>query len=173
MLRRTFARLEISNKPYIPRLFPVKASTGFAGLPVEPLWKPKLLAAAAELEAFLKTCDIPKDSTYYNVGMTLCKRVFHAMEMCGDDWARFEKEYFWGWPVEYVLQITWREIETAQKWNEYRFWEIDPDAVKQLAYEEQGIGKEGSQYVPPFMQSIYKDYQKKEECPHKRRNGRT
>ena len=164
MLRRCLPWRVISMEAYIPRAFPVKAATGMAGLPVEPLWKAKLLAAAAELEAFVKTSDIPKDSTYFNITMTLVKRVFKGAEVCGDDWARIEKEYFWGWPVEYVLQVTWREIETAQRWNEYRFWELDPEAVKELGREEQGIGKEGASHMPPFVAAVYKDYEKRKQA---------
>ena len=65
LFRATLALRTISDE-YIPRAFPVKSTTGLAGVAVEPLWKPKLLAAAAELEAFLKTSDIPSETTYYN-----------------------------------------------------------------------------------------------------------
>eukprot|EP00760_Papus_ankaliazontas_P002191 PhM_4_TR10882/c0_g1_i1/m.75461 len=163
MLRSTVALYAISEQEYIPRAFPIKATTGLAGLPVEPLWKAKLLAASTELEMFVKTSDIPKDSSYFNITMTLVKRIFKGIEVCQDDWARIEKEYFWGWPVEYILQITWREIETAQRWNEFRLWELDPDAIKEIAKEEQGIGLEGNQYIPPFMSNIYRDYKKRKQ----------
>jgi hypothetical protein len=161
--RRTPPRLWISDE-FIPRSFPVKATTGLSGIPVEPLWKPKLLAAAAELNAFMKTSDIPPESTYYNITMTLIKRIHKGCEACGDDWMTLEKTYFWGWPVEYVLQITWRELETAQKWNEWRFWELDPEQVKKVAREDQGIGKQGAGYVSPWEQTVREDYDKRKRA---------
>lgn len=163
MLQRTSAALDIS-KEYRPRSYPVKSSTGLVGIVVEPLWKPKLLAAAAELQAFMKNSDIPPESTYYNITMTLVKRIVKGIEMCGDDWMTLEKTFFWGWPVEYVLQITWREIDTAQKWNEWRFWELDPEQVKKIAREDQGIGKEGAGYTLPWEQIVREDYDKRKKA---------
>lgn len=159
-LRATPLRYFISED-YIPRNFPLKATTGLAGVSVEPLWKPKLLAAATELEAFMKRSDIPPETTYYNITLTLTKRVFAGIEACGDDWLTLEKKYFWGWPVEYILQITWREIETAQKWNEWRFWELDPEQVKKVAKEDQGIGREGAGFKMPWETMAREDYDKR------------
>ena len=105
IFRRTARLLTISDE-YIPRAFTVKSTTGLAGVAVEPLWKPKLLAAAAELQAFLTTSDIPPESTYYNVTMTLVKRINYGVKECQDDWCTLEKKFFWGWPVEYILQVT-------------------------------------------------------------------
>ncbi len=159
----TSTRLVISEH-YWPRNYPVKATTGLAGISVEPLWKPKLIAAAAELEAFMLNSDIPPESTYYNVTMTLVRRIFAGIEQCGDDWLTLEKKYFWGWPVEYVLQLAWRELETAQKWNEWRFWELDPEQVKKIAKEDQGIGKEGAGYRAPWETLCREDYDKRKKA---------
>lgn len=161
---RASPRLLTISDEYIPRKFPVKATTGLAGIAVEPLWKPKLLAAAAELKAFLTTSDIPPESTYYNVAMTLVKRVNYGVSECQDDWVTLEKKYFWGWPVEYILQVTWRELETAQKWNEWRFWELDPEQVKKVAREDQGVGREGLAYSTPFEQVVREDFDKRKKA---------
>jgi hypothetical protein len=165
--RTLFARsaplLTISEQ-HIPRTYPVKATTGLSGLGVEPLWKPKLIAAAAELEAFMLNSDIPPESTYYNVTMTLVRRIFAGIEQCGDDWLTLEKKFFWGWPVEYVLQLAWRELETAQKWNEWRFWELDPEQVKKIAKEDQGVGKEGAGYRAPWETLCREDYDKRKKA---------
>lgn len=163
LMRRTPAALNISDD-YIPRKFPVKTTTGLVGISVEPLWKPKLLAAAAELQAFMKNSDIPPESTYFNITMTLIKRIVKGIEICGDDWMTLEKTFFWGWPVEYVLQITWREIDTAQKWNEWRFWELDPEQVKKIAREDQGIGKDGVGYKLPWETIVRDDYDKRKKA---------
>jgi hypothetical protein len=163
LMRRTPSLFIISDE-YIPRNFPVKATTGLAGISVEPLWKPKLLACAAELQAFVKSSDIPPESTYYNITLTLTKRIFKGIEMCGDDWMTLEKTFFWGWPVEYILQITWRELDTAQRWNEWRFWELDPEQVKKIGREDQGIGKEGAQFTLPFEQVVRDDYDKRKKA---------
>lgn len=162
LFKRTPVALTISDE-YIPRSFPVKATTGLAGISVEPLWKPKLLAAAAELQAFMKNSDIPPESTYYNITMTLIKRIVKGIELCGDDWMTLEKQFFWGWPVEYMLQVTWREIDTAQKWNEWRFWELDPEQVKKIAKEDQGVGKEGAGYTLPWESVVREDYDKRKK----------
>ena len=162
-LRRTGLMLTISDD-YIPRKFPVKTTTGLVGISVEPLWKPKLLAAAAELQAFMKQSDIPPESTYYNITMTLVKRIVKGVEMCGDDWMTLEKTFFWGWPVEYILQVTWREIDTAQRWNEWRFWELDPEQVKKIAREDQGVGKEGAGYQLPWEKIVREDYDKRKKA---------
>lgn len=162
-LRATAPLLAISDD-YIPRAFPVKATTGLSGVAVEPLWKPKLLAAAAELESFLHTSDIPPESTYFNVTMTLVKRIKYGIKECGDDWVTIEKRYFWGWPVEYILQVTWRELGTAQKWNEWRFWELDPEQVKKVAREDQNIGKEGVGANSPWEQVIREDFDKRKKA---------
>lgn len=165
-IRRSPIALTISED-FIPRSFPLKGTTGLAGVSVEPLWKPKMLAAAAELEAFMKQSDIPPESTYYNITMTLVRRIFKGIEACGDDWMTLEKTYFWGWPVEYFLQVAWRELDTAQKWNEYRFWELDPDQVKKIAKEDQGIGKEGQGYMTPWEIAVRQDYdQRKKSLSH-------
>lgn len=156
-------RLVISDE-YIPRAFPVKSTTGLAGVSVEPLWKPKLLAAAAELQAFLTTSDIPPETTYYNVTMTLVKRINYAVKTCGDDWNTLEKKFFWGWPVEYVLQVTWREMETAQKWNEWRLWELDPEQVKKVARQDSNTGKEGLQNRTPWEQVVRDDFDKRKKA---------
>lgn len=163
LFQRTPALLVISDE-YIPRAFPVKSTTGLAGVAVEPLWKPKLLAAAAELQAFLVSSDIPPETTYYNITMTLIKRINYSIKECGDDWCTIEKKYFWGWPVEYILQVTWREMETAQKWNEWRLWELDPEQVKKVAREDQGIGKEGLGYSPPWEQVAREDFDKRKKA---------
>ncbi|CAJ1034267.1 hypothetical protein, conserved [Leishmania lindenbergi] len=157
-------RLLTISDEYIPRAFPVKSTTGLAGVAVEPLWKPKLLAAASELQAFLHTSDIPPESTYYNVTMTLVKRINYGIKECQDDWCTLEKKFFWGWPVEYILQVTWRELETAQKWNEWRFWELDPEQVKRVAREDQGIGKEGLGYNTPWEQVVREDFDKRKKA---------
>lgn len=156
-------RLLVISETYIPRTFPVKATTGLSGIPVEPMWKAKLLSAAAELNAFLKKSDIPVESTYYNVTMTLVKRINKGIEACGDDWMSLEKTYFWGWPVEYMLHVTWREMETAQKWNEWRFWELDPEQVKKVAREDQGVGRQGAGYMTPWEQVARDDYDKRKK----------
>nr|CCC93584.1 conserved hypothetical protein [Trypanosoma congolense IL3000] len=161
--RRTAALLTISDE-YIPRAFPVKSTTGLAGIAVEPLWKPKLLAAASELQGFLTSSDIPPESTYYNIAMTLVKRINHGIRECQDDWCTLEKRYFWGWPVEYILQVTWRELETAQKWNEWRFWELDPEQVKKVAREDQNIGREGLGYNSPWEQVVREDFDKRKKA---------
>lgn len=163
LVRPTRPLRTISDE-YIPRNFPVKATTGFAGLSVEPLWKPKLLAAAAELQAFLKSSDIPPDSTYYNVTMTLVKRIYASVDECGDDWMTIEKKYFWGWPIEYILQVTWREVDTAQRWNEWRFWELDPEQIRKVAREDQGVGKPGVGYQTPWDQVVREDYDKRKKA---------
>lgn len=163
MFHPTRVSLVISNE-YIPRNFPVKPTTGMPGLGVEPLWKPKLLAAAAELEAFLKHSDIPPETTYYNTAMTLVKRIYGSVEECGDDWMTIEKKYWWGWPVEYILQVTWRELETAQKWNEWRFWELDPQQVRKIAREDAGVGRRGAGYETPWEQVVRKDYDKRKKA---------
>ncbi|CBH15429.1 hypothetical protein, conserved [Trypanosoma brucei gambiense DAL972] len=162
-LRPTAILMTISDE-YIPRAFPVKSTTGLAGIAVEPLWKPKLLAAASELQAFLTSSDIPPESTYYNIAMTLVKRVNHGIKECQDDWCTLEKRYFWGWPVEYILQVTWRELETAQKWNEWRFWELDPEQVKKVAREDQNIGREGLGYNSPWEQVVREDFDKRKKA---------
>ncbi|KAH9597428.1 hypothetical protein LSM04_005195 [Trypanosoma melophagium] len=162
-LRCTVVLRTISDE-YIPRAFPVKSTTGLAGVAVEPLWKPKLLAAAAELQAFLTTSDIPPETTYYNIAMTLVKRINHGVKECQDDWCTLEKRYFWGWPVEYILQVTWREVETAQKWNEWRFWELDPEQVKKVAREDQNIGREGLGYNSPWEQVVREDFDKRKKA---------
>lgn len=156
--------LRVISDEYIPRSFPVKATTGLAGIEVEPLWKPKLLAAAAELEAFLRASDIPPESTYFNTTMVLVKRVRAGIKECGDDWMSVEKKYFWGWPVEYMLQITWRELENAQRYNERRPWEIDPEQTRKIAREDLGVGKEGAQYRTPFEQVVRDDYDKRKKA---------
>lgn len=161
---RSTARLLTISDEYIPRAFPVKSTTGLAGVAVEPLWKPKLLAAASELQAFLATSDIPPESTYYNVTMTLVKRINYGVKECQDDWCTLEKKFFWGWPVEYILQVTWRELETAQKWNEWRFWELDPEQVKRVGREDQGIGKEGAGYNTPWEQVVREDFDKRKKA---------
>lgn len=163
IFRRTNVYRMVSDE-YIPRAFPVKATTGLAGVAVEPLWKPKLLAAASELQAFLKSSDIPPESTYYNVAMTLVKRVNYGIKECKDDWCTLEKKFFWGWPVEYILQVTWRELETAQKWNEWRFWELDPEQVKKVAREDQNIGKEGLGCNTPWEQVVREDFDKRKKA---------
>ena len=163
MLRPTAAKLAISDE-YIPRAFPVKATTGLAGVSVEPLWKPKLLAAASELKAFLHSSDIPPESTYFNVTMTLIKRIEFGIKECEDDWVTLEKRYFWGWPVEYILQVTWRELGTAQRWNEWRFWELDPEQVKKVAREDQNIGNEGVGANTPWEQVIREDFDKRKKA---------
>ncbi|KPA85866.1 putative mitochondrial NDUFA5/B13 subunit [Leptomonas pyrrhocoris] len=163
VFRNTSRLLTISDE-YIPRAFPVKSTTGLAGVAVEPLWKPKLLAAASELQAFLTTSDIPPESTYYNVTMTLVKRINYGIKECQDDWCTLEKKFFWGWPVEYILQVTWRELETAQKWNEWRFWELDPEQVKRVGREDQNIGKEGIAYNTPWEQVVREDFDKRKKA---------
>lgn len=163
LFRATLALRTISDE-YIPRAFPVKSTTGLAGVAVEPLWKPKLLAAAAELEAFLKTSDIPSETTYYNIAMTLVRRIKGGINECQDDWVTLEKKYFWGWPVEYILQVTWREMETAQKWNEWRFWELDPEQVKKVAREDSNLGKEGLGYNTPWEQVIREDFDRRKKA---------
>lgn len=162
-MRNSRTLLTISDE-YIPRAFPVKATTGLAGVAVEPLWKPKLLAAAAELEAFLKSSDIPPETTYYNIAMTLVRRVKGGVKECADDWCTLEKKYFWGWPVEYILQVTWREMETAQKWNEWRFWELDPEQVKKVGREDSNIGKEGLGYNTPWEQVVREDFDRRKKA---------
>lgn len=161
---RSTTPLSIISDKYIPRTFPLKATTGLAGISVEPLWKPKLLAAATELQSFMKKSDIPPESTYYNITLTLTKRIYKGIEACGDDWMTLERTYFWGWPVEYVLQITWRELDTAQKWNEWRFWELDPEQVKKVAREDQGVGKPGAGYMTPWEQVAREDYDKRKKA---------
>ncbi|CCW68807.1 unnamed protein product [Phytomonas sp. Hart1] len=163
LLRRTFVCKMISDE-YIPRAFPVKVTTGLSGISVEPLWKPKLLAAASELHAFLITSDIPPESTYYNITLTLIKRINHGIKECQDDWCTLEKKYFWAWPVEYILQVTWRELETAQKWNELRLWELDPEQVKKVAREDQNIGKEGLGCNSPWEQVVREDFDKRKKA---------
>ncbi|KAG8345062.1 hypothetical protein ERJ75_001337600 [Trypanosoma vivax] len=163
VFHRTSVLRTISDE-YIPRAFPVKSTTGLAGIAVEPLWKPKLLAAASELQAFLTSSDIPSESTYYNIAMTLVKRINHGIKECQDDWCTLEKRYFWGWPVEYILQVTWRELETAQKWNEWRFWELDPEQVKKVAREDQNIGREGLGYNSPWEQVVREDFDKRKKA---------
>jgi len=156
--------LKLISDEYIPRAFPVKATTGLTGINVEPLWKPKLLAAAAELEAFLKTSDIPPESTYYNATMTLVKRINYAIKMCGDDWVTIERKYFWTWPVEYILQITWRELEVAQEWNEMRTWEIDPEQVKKTAKEDYGYGRTGFGFSTPWETAVREDFERRKRA---------
>jgi len=161
-IHRTPLRLVISNE-YQPRNFPVKATTGMAGLSVEPLWKPKLLAAAAELHAFLRHCDIPKDSTYYNITMVLVKRIYGAIDECGDDWLTLEKKYFWGWPVEYILQITWKEVDVARKFNDDREWEIDPNMMKRIINEDVGVGRNKPGMITPWEQVVREDYDRRKK----------
>ncbi|EPY31984.1 hypothetical protein STCU_00090 [Strigomonas culicis] len=163
LFSRTSVLLTVSDE-YIPRAFPVKATTGLAGVAVEPLWKPKLLAASAELQSFLMTSDIPPESTYYHVAMTLVKRINYGVKECQDDWCTLEKKFFWGWPVEHILQVTWRELETAQKWNEWRLWELDPEQVKKVAREDQGIGREGRGYATPWEQVAREDFDKRKKA---------
>jgi hypothetical protein len=160
---RTAVRKMISDK-YIPRKFPVKATTGIAGLSVEPLWKPKLFAATVELKAYLKQSDIPTTNTYYNTTMFLITRVLKGIEECEDDWVTIERKYFWGWPVEMMMQFVWRELETAQKYNEARLWELDPDAVRTLGKETVGLGKEGDGWQPPWEQVARRDYDRRKRA---------
>lgn len=155
--------LPISNQN-IPRKYPVKVTTGLAGLTVEPLWKPKMLAAAAELQTFLKSSDIPPDSTFYNSTMVLVKRIYAGIEECGDDWCTLEKRWFWGWPVEYILAVTYRQIDTTQKWNEYRFWELDPEMIKKVAAEDQGMGKKGLSSITPWEQIVREDFDRRKKA---------
>ena len=149
---------------YIPRNFPVKPTTGMAGISVEPLWKPKLIAAAHELRTFLKNSDIPPTSTYYNTTDLLCRRIFAAIEECGDDWMTIEKKYFWGWPVEYILQVTWRELDTCSRWNEWRLWELDPEQIRKVAKEDTGLGRTQAGYQTPWEQVVREDFDKRKKA---------
>jgi hypothetical protein len=162
-LRRTRPLRTISDE-YIPRAFPVKATTGLSGVNVEPMWKPKLLAAAAELEGFLKTSDIPPETTYYNVSMTLVKRVKAGIRECGDDWVTLERKYFWGWPVEHILNLTWRELDNAQRWNEQRLWELDPEQLRKASREQRGVDKYGPGYHTPLDQIVRDDFDRRKKA---------
>lgn len=164
LLFRATCRLLTISDEYIPRSFPLKATTGLTGVSVEPLWKPKLMAASSELEAFLKASDIPPETTYYNAAMVLVKRVNHGIKMCGDDWVTIEKKYFWGWPVEFILNKVWTEIENAKNWNENRLWEVDPEQIKKAAREDQHFGKHGPGYNLPFEQVIRDDFDRRKKA---------
>ena len=158
--RRTPVLLTISNE-YIPRQFPLKATTGLAGISVEPLWKPKLIAAVAELEGFLKASDIPEELTYYNMTMVLVRRVKAGIEACGDDWITFEKTYFWGWPVEFVLQLVWRELNNARGFAEARSWEIDPEQLRKV-YKADGLI--GEKNRTPWENMVRDDYDRRKKA---------
>lgn len=168
MLRSTTSKLLIRRSPflqriaddYIPRSFPIKATTGMAGISVEPLWKPKLLAATAELDAFLKSSDIPEEITYYNTCMVLVRRVRAGIEACGDDWLTFEKTYFWGWPVEFVLQLVWRELNNCRGFNEARSWEIDPEQMRKV-YKADGLLSEKNRL--PWETMVREDYDRRKK----------
>ena len=163
LFRSTCRLLTISDE-YIPRACPVKATTGLAGVNVEPLWKPKLMAATAELEAFLKASDIPPETTFYQTSFVLVRRVNHGLKMCGDDWLTMEKKYFWGWPVEFILNKVWGEVETARRWNEMRLWEVDPEQMKKAAREDQHYGKHGPGFNLPFEQVIREDFDRRKKA---------
>lgn len=154
----------VISQDHIPRNFPVKPLTGLSGLAVEPLWKPKLLAAAAEIEAYLKSCDIPEDSTKYQSSMMLPKRVYAAIEECGDDWMTLEKKYFWGWPVEYVLNCAWNELDKLQKYHEQRLWEIDPEQMRKIHREDFGRGKGSSKDMWPMEIMAREDFDKRKQA---------
>jgi hypothetical protein len=161
---RATRRLQTISDEYIPRAFPVKATTGLAGYVVEPLWKPKMMAATSELEAFLKASDIPEETTFYQCSMVLVRRVNHGLKMCGDDWVTLEKKYFWGWPVEFILNKVWTEIEQAKRWNEARLWEVDPEQLKKAAREDQHFGKHGPGFNLPFEQVVREDFDKRKKA---------
>ncbi|KAJ9458062.1 putative NADH dehydrogenase 1 alpha subcomplex subunit 5 [Diplonema papillatum] len=112
---------------------PLKATTGFAGIPVEHRWRKKLIALYSRILDDIKM--IPEDNAYRMVVEAIYREFLRIVSNVGDtDWRIVERKIGLG-QVEQLVYYAMDERELVQAYCEWKLWLIPIETVREIHEE--------------------------------------